>query len=104
MFRLGARHIAEGTDHLLFLLALILPAPLAAANGSWGGYAGWKTACRRIVKVVTAFTLGHSITLVFGALGWVRPPASGRVGHCPVDPWSQPSTPWSQRLSGAGKS
>ena len=74
MFRLGARHIAEGTDHLLFLLALILPAPLVAAGGRWGGYAGGKTAFRRIVKVVTAFTLGHSITLVFGALGWARLP------------------------------
>jgi hypothetical protein len=76
MFRLGARHIAEGTDHLLFLLALILPAPLAAANGRWGGYAGWKTASRRIVKVVSAFTLGHSITLVFGALGWAHLPGA----------------------------
>ena len=76
MFRLGARHIAEGTDHLLFLLALILPAPLVVANGRWGGYAGWKTAFRRIVKVVTAFTLGHSITLVFGALDWVRLPGA----------------------------
>ena len=36
MFRLGAHHIAEGTDHLLFLLALILPAPLVAADGRWG--------------------------------------------------------------------
>ena len=74
MFRLGGRHIAEGTDHLLFLLALILPAPLLASGWRWGGYAGWQTAFRRIVKVVTAFTLGHSITLVFGALGWVRLP------------------------------
>src|SRR5207302_9406893 len=32
------------------------------------------TAFRRIIQVVTAFTLGHSITLVFGALGWVRLP------------------------------
>jgi hypothetical protein len=76
MFRLGARHIAEGTDHLLFLLALILPAPLVAANRRWGGYAGWKTALRRIVKVVSAFTLGHSITLVIGALGWARLPGA----------------------------
>jgi hypothetical protein len=30
-FRLGARHIAEGYDHLMFLLALLLPAPLLAA-------------------------------------------------------------------------
>ena len=74
MFRLGTRHIGEGTDHLLFLLALILPAPLVAAGGRWGGYAGGNTALRRIVKVVTAFTLGHSITLVLGALGWVRLP------------------------------
>jgi hypothetical protein len=76
MFRLGARHIAEGTDHLLFLLALILPAPLFAVGGRWRGYAGWSSAFRRIVKVVTAFTLGHSITLVLGALGWVRVPGA----------------------------
>jgi HupE / UreJ protein len=76
MFRLGARHIAEGTDHLLFLLALILPAPLVAAGGRWGGYAGGGTALRRIVKVVTAFTLGHSVTLVLGALGWARLPGA----------------------------
>jgi hypothetical protein len=76
MFRLGARHIAEGTDHLLFLLALILPAPLVAAGGWWGGYAGGKTALRRIIKVVTAFTVGHSITLLFGALGWARLPGA----------------------------
>ena len=77
MFRLGVRHIAEGTDHLLFLLALILPAPLVAAGGRWGGYAGGKTALRRIAQVVTAFTLGHSITLLLGALGWIHLP--GRV-------------------------
>ncbi len=72
MFRLGTRHIAEGTDHLLFLLALILPAPLVATGGRWGGYAGGRTALRRIVRVVTAFTVGHSITLLFGALEWVH--------------------------------
>ncbi len=74
MFRLGSRHIAAGTDHLLFLLALLLPAPLVAVGGRWGGYAGAKAASRRIVEVVTAFTLGHSITLVLGALGWARLP------------------------------
>src|SRR5206468_1858925 len=59
MLRLGGRHIAEGTDHLLFLLALILPAPLVAAGWRWDGYAGGKTSFHRIIKVVTAFTLGH---------------------------------------------
>jgi hypothetical protein len=76
MFRLGARHIAEGTDHLLFLLALILPAPLLAVRWRWSGYAGGATALRRIVKVVTAFTIGHSFTLVLGALGWARLPGT----------------------------
>ena len=76
MFRLGTRHIAEGTDHLLFLLALILPAPLVATGGRWGGYAGARTASRRIVKVVTAFTLGHSITLAIGASGWASLPGA----------------------------
>ena len=76
MFRLGAHHIAQGTDHLLFLLALILPAPLVAAGRRWGGYAGGLAALRRIAKVVTAFTLGHSITLVIGALGWARLPGA----------------------------
>jgi hypothetical protein len=76
MFRLGTHHIAEGTDHLLFLLALILPAPLVAAGGRWGGYAGARTAFGRIIKVVTAFTVGHSITLVLGAMGWARLPGA----------------------------
>ena len=74
MFRLGAKHIAEGTDHLLFVLALLLPAPLVATGGHWGGFAGGRLALRRIAKVVTAFTVGHSVTLLLGALGWVHLP------------------------------
>ena len=76
LFRLGARHIAEGTDHLLFLLALLLPAPLVAAGMRWGGYAGGRAALRRIVKIVSAFTIGHSATLLLGALGWARLPGA----------------------------
>jgi HupE/UreJ protein len=40
IFRLGMRHIAEGTDHLLFLLALLLPAPLLVLGSRWAGFAG----------------------------------------------------------------
>ena len=76
LFGLGARHIAEGTDHLLFLLALLLPAPLIAAGGRWGGYAGGRAALRRIVKITSAFTVGHSLTLLLGAVGWVRLPGT----------------------------
>jgi HupE / UreJ protein len=74
MVRLGIRHIAEGTDHLLFLLALLLPAPLLAAGSRWGGFGGLRYSVVRLLRIVTAFTLGHSLTLLAGALGWVRLP------------------------------
>lgn len=76
MFRLGMHHIAEGADHLLFLLALLLPAPLLARRGRWSGCAGVRDSLLRIVGVVTAFTLGHSITLALAGLGFVRIPGN----------------------------
>jgi hypothetical protein len=75
MFRLGMRHIAEGTDHLLFLLALLLPAPLLVCPSRWAGFAGVRHSLLQILKVVTAFTTGHSITLALAALGLVRVPS-----------------------------
>jgi hypothetical protein len=75
LFRLGMRHIAEGTDHLLFLLALLLPAPLLAFGARWTGPVTVKQGLVRILKVVTAFTLGHSATLALAALGVVHVPS-----------------------------
>ena len=40
MLLLGMRHIAEGTDHLLFLLVLLLPAPLLVSENRWGTFGG----------------------------------------------------------------
>jgi len=54
----GAYHIAIGPDHLLFLLGLLL------IGGS----------LRRLGLIVTAFTLGHTVTLSLAALGVVTPP------------------------------
>ena len=59
-FRIGVEHILLGTDHLLFLLALILV----------GG------TVRSVLGVVTAFTLAHSVTLALAATGLLAPPAS----------------------------
>ena len=56
---MGAEHILSGPDHLLFLLAL-----LAFARGFWP-----------IVKIVTGFTIAHSITLSLAALGVVEVPS-----------------------------
>jgi hypothetical protein len=61
--RLGAEHIAEGWDHLSFVLALAL------LVGTW----------RRVALVITGFTIGHSITLGLTSLGTITPPSSGPV-------------------------
>ncbi len=54
----GIHHILIGPDHILFLIGLLL----------LGG--GWKA----LLKIVTAFTIGHSITLSLAALNLVTPP------------------------------
>lgn len=72
--RLGMRHIAEGHDHMLFLVALLLPAPLLVKARRWDGNAGLGATLRRLIAVVTAFTIGHSATLIGGAvLAWRLP-------------------------------
>jgi hypothetical protein len=40
----------------------------------WTNYGGLKYSILRLLKIVTAFTIGHSITLIIGALGWLRLP------------------------------
>ncbi|HEX4808571.1 MAG TPA: HupE/UreJ family protein [Bryobacteraceae bacterium] len=75
MFRLGMRHIAEGTDHLLFLIALLLPAPLLAVRSRWAAAGSIHHSLVQIVRVVTAFTIGHSATLGLGAWGLVSLPS-----------------------------
>lgn len=74
MVRLGIQHIREGMDHLLFLIVLLLPATLRVNGGRWGEYGGARESLVRIVKIVTAFTIGHSITLLAGALHWLALP------------------------------
>jgi hydrogenase/urease accessory protein HupE len=69
MVRLGVQHIEEGTDHQLFLLILLLPAPLLAAGRRWSGPVPARRAVRRIASITLSFTLGHSLTLALGALG-----------------------------------
>ena len=61
MFRLGMEHIKNGTDHLLFIITLLLPVCL-------------QVSVRRLLKLITAFTIGHSITLLIGVLGIVKIP------------------------------
>jgi hypothetical protein len=70
--RLGTWHIWIGIDHLLFLLALILPAVLSRKGGRWEPVADFRTALINIVTIVTFFTIAHSVTLTLAALDVVR--------------------------------
>jgi hypothetical protein len=64
-----------GFDHLLFLLALLLPSVLWRENGRWQAVGSLGPAVKDVVAVVTAFTVAHSLTLTLAALGWVALPA-----------------------------
>ncbi len=74
MMRLGMKHISQGTDHLMFLLVLLMAAPLLVAGKRWGAFGGMRYSLIRLVKIITAFTIGHSVTLLIGAIGWVKLP------------------------------
>lgn len=73
--REGIRHIWTGYDHILFLLALLLPAVLQPEGGNWRGATSFHPAFMNVFKIVTAFTLAHSLTLSLAALGIVRLPS-----------------------------
>lgn len=75
MVTYGFHHVLEGADHLLFLITLLLPAPFIVAAGRWHRQLGIRPALRKAVHVVTAFTVGHSLTLIASALGWITPPS-----------------------------
>ncbi len=70
----GIWHIWIGIDHILFLLALILPAVLRREDGQWTGDLTYKNALWNVVKIVTLFTIAHTITLTLAALDVVTLP------------------------------
>jgi hypothetical protein len=71
----GVWHIWSGIDHLLFLLSLLLPAVLVRREHRWQAVPMAAPALWSILKVVTAFTLAHSITLSLAAFDVVRLPS-----------------------------
>ena len=72
--RAGVTHIWSGIDHLLFLLSLLLPAVLLRHDRRWHAVSQAAPALLNTVKVVTAFTLAHSITLSLAAFDVLRLP------------------------------
>ena len=71
----GVWHIWIGYDHILFLLALLLPAVLIRRAGQWDPAPTLRGSFVEVLKVVTAFTLAHSITLSLAALQIVSLPS-----------------------------
>jgi hypothetical protein len=75
---LGADHIRIGTDHILFVLALVLPSVLVFTKAKGDSEAEWHPSASfgstlwRVMKIVTMFTVAHSITLALGGLGIVE--------------------------------
>jgi hypothetical protein len=73
--RHGVWHIWIGFDHILFLLSLLLPAVLVWRQGRWHARDTFRASAIEVLKIVTAFTLAHSITLTLATLGVVSLPS-----------------------------
>ena len=79
--REGVWHIWIGFDHILFLLSLLLPAVLlwqprqSGFAGKWRPVERFGQAFFDVLRIVTAFTLAHSITLSLATLGYVSLPS-----------------------------
>ncbi len=86
----GVWHIWIGFDHILFLLSLLLPAVgswvavgLRSQRTRWAGIqrVRWQPVARpgqavwEVLRIVTAFTVAHSVTLSLATLGWVSLPS-----------------------------
>ena len=71
----GIWHIWVGIDHVLFLMALVLPAVLRKEGNHWEPVSSFRPAFINVVKIVSLFTIAHSITLSLAALGIVQLPS-----------------------------
>jgi hypothetical protein len=71
----GIWHIWLGYDHVLFLLALLLPAVLRRAGDRWEPTPDFLSAFWEIAAIVTAFTVAHSITLGLATVGLIALPS-----------------------------
>ncbi len=82
MVRQGMWHIWIGIDHILFLIALILPSVVRRKPGATGySLSNWepvlkfKPAFFYILRVITFFTIAHTITLTLASLELVTLPS-----------------------------
>ncbi|NNE72788.1 MAG: hypothetical protein HKN26_03920 [Acidimicrobiales bacterium] len=72
---LGIDHIKTGPDHILFVLALLLPSVLVFRE-VWRPTGGFGAALWRVLKIATFFTIAHSITFTLAGMEWLPLPPS----------------------------
>jgi hypothetical protein len=72
--REGVGHVFIGYDHIAFLLLLLLPSVLHASSSGWVAAARGRHVIRDLLKIVTAFTVAHSVTLGLAATETVHVP------------------------------
>ncbi|MGH8809974.1 MAG: HupE/UreJ family protein, partial [Noviherbaspirillum sp.] len=71
----GVWHIWIGFDHILFLLSLLLPAVLVFNDKQWTSSDSFRSSFVEVLKIVTAFTLAHSVTLTLATLNVMTLPS-----------------------------
>jgi HupE / UreJ protein len=70
----GIWHIWTGYDHILFLIVLLIPAVFQRTASGREAVPDFGSALLRVIVIVSAFTIAHSITLTCAAMQWVRLP------------------------------
>jgi len=70
----GVDHIYTGYDHIAFLVGLLLIAAVRRGDGGRWEPRGLKVGVLYVVKIVTAFTVAHSLTLIAAAVDWIHVP------------------------------
>ena len=70
----GLWHVWIGYDHLAFLILLLLPGVLRSTGKDWRGTDGMRETARDLLRIITAFTVAHSITLALATTGVVHVP------------------------------
>ena len=72
--REGIWHVLIGYDHIAFLLLLLLPSVLRGSDSGWTAAESGRDVVGDLLKIVTAFTIAHSVTLGLASTGVVRVP------------------------------
>ena len=67
----GIKHILDGTDHMLFIFMLLFPSAVFLSVSK--SKESLKKSLIVLLKVITAFSIAHSLTLFVSGMGWYKP-------------------------------